>query len=105
MLLEMARERLVEEWDSHQVNGPGPPQDAEAWATEIAEFYRDGFIPSLESAVELGLHVIKYDASDEWLGLIVDTLIDTFETSRRLDRLRSGLLGANREVVSFARPA
>jgi hypothetical protein len=105
MQIEMARERLIDEWDSHQVNGPGLPEDIDAWVGEIDEFYRDGFTPSLESMVELGLQVIKYDAPDLWLELIVDTLIDTFETSRRLDRLRSGLPGATRPVLPSARPA
>jgi hypothetical protein len=103
--LEMARERLVEEWDLHQVNGPGLPEDVEGWIAEIEQFYRDGFIPSLESAVELGLQLVKYDAPDEWLGLVVDVMMDTFETSRRLDRLRSGIRGTSREVLPFARPA
>jgi hypothetical protein len=101
----MARERLVDEWDSHQVKGPGLPEDVDAWVGEINEFYRDGFTPSLESAVELGLQVIKFEAPDLWLGLIVDTLIDTFETSRRLDRPRSGLPGATRTILPFTRPA
>jgi hypothetical protein len=105
MQIEMARERLVDEWDSHEVNGPGLPENVDAWVHKIDEFYRDGFIPSLESMVELGLQVIKYDAPDLWLGLIVDTLIDTFEASRRLDRLRSGLPGATRAVLPFTKPA
>jgi hypothetical protein len=92
-------------WDSHEVSGSGLPEDVDAWVGEIDEFYQDGFIPSLESMVELGLQVIKYDAPDLWLGLIVDTLIDTFETCRRLDRLRSGLPGATRAVLPFTRPA
>jgi len=53
----------------------------------------------------LGLQIIKYKASDEWLGLVVDELIETFETCRRLDRLRSGIMAGGAEAVHFAAPA
>jgi hypothetical protein len=105
MLLEMARDQLVEEWGSHQVNGPGLPEDPGAWAVEIREFYRDGFIPALESAVEVGLQIIKYDAARESFDLVFDGLVETFEACRRLDRLKSSVVAANPNALLFARPA
>jgi hypothetical protein len=105
MLIEMANEVLGEGWDAHQTNGPSLPDDIGAWIAEISEFYRDGFIPSLESSVEVGLQVIKYDAPIGWLVTVVETLLEAFETCRRLDRLRSGALGARSDVLPFSRPA
>ena len=105
MLLEMARQPLVEKWDCHQVGGPGLPQDIETWLNELSAFYRDEFIPALESVVDLGLQVIKYDASAEWVGLVMVQLIETFEASRLLERLKSGRLASKPNAVAFAKPA
>jgi hypothetical protein len=105
MLLEMGRERLVDRWDLHQVDGPGMPVDVETWITELAQFYQDEFVPALESSVHLGMQIIKYDASPEWLSLVVEALIETFETCRRLDRLKSSVISANSRALNFSRPA
>jgi SAM-dependent methyltransferase len=105
MLIEMAHEVMVEGWDAHETNGPGLPDDFGAWIAEISEFFRDGFIPSLALSVELALQVIKYDAPVGWLVTVVETLFEAFERCRRLDRLRSGALGARPDVLPFGRPA
>jgi hypothetical protein len=86
-------------------NGIGLPDDIGAWIAEISEFFRDGFIPSLASSVELALQIIKYDAPVEWLVTVVETFLEAVETCRRLDRLRSGALGARPDVLPFGRPA
>ena len=101
MLIEMARERMVEEWSRVT------PEDfvEEAEIPEVLSVHRDGFVPSLDSLVDVGLQIIKFDGSDEWLELIVSMLIEGFEASRRLDRLNSGFAGRDRREELFAHAA
>jgi hypothetical protein len=99
MLIEMARERIVDEW------GRVTPEDDDTEAPEVLAVHRDGFVPSLDSIMEMGLQIIKFDGSEEWLELIVNMLIDSFEESRRLDRLKSGFAGRDRREVLYAHAA
>jgi hypothetical protein len=105
MFLEMVRERLVEKWDSLDSEGPGGHFDIGIWTTKREEIYRDEFAPALDSAVELGLLVIKYDASTEWLNLITNGLVEAFEACRNLDKAKAIFIGQVPGPVSFARPA
>jgi hypothetical protein len=57
MMLEMARERLVDEWDSYEMSNLGTPPNSGTWLAEIQEFHRNGFLPSPECAVELGMQM------------------------------------------------
>jgi hypothetical protein len=66
------------------------------------EFHRDGFVPSLDSIVDVGLQVIKFDGSEEWLELIVSMLLDSFEASRLQDGRNSGSVGRVRRETLFA---
>jgi hypothetical protein len=78
MMVEMARERLVDEWDSHEVTDVGVAESQSRWWNGIQEFYRDGFVPSLDALVELGLQTVKYGGPTEWVGLVVDVLVYRF---------------------------
>ena len=104
MMVEMARERLVDEWDSHKVTDFGAAESPSKWLNGIQEFYRDGFIPSLDALVELGLQTVKYAGPSEWVGLVVDVLVDAIEKSRSFNRLR-GLPVVEHDSLSFSRPA
>lgn len=68
MFMEMARERLIEKWNPLESVGT----DINAWNTKRAEVYRDEFVPALDSVVDLGLQTVKYDASSEWFGIVVN---------------------------------
>src|SRR6266536_338682 len=92
MLLELARESLVEGWDNLSMRGPGLPPDPKAYVSEVDGFFRDEFLPLLQSAVTLGLLVVKYDFEINWLQSVVDMLLEAFESSRSLQRLKSGFL-------------
>ena len=98
MLIEMARERLVDEWG--RVTPPAFFEETETSA--VVEFHRDGFVPSLDSIVDVGLQVIKFDGSEEWLELIVSMLLDSFEASRLQDGRNSGSVGRVRRETLFA---
>jgi hypothetical protein len=104
VMVEMARERLVEEWDSHDATDLGVAESPDRWWHGIQEFYRDGFIPSLDALVELGLQTVKYGGPGEWVGLVVDVLADSIEKSRSFARLR-GLPAAEHGNLSYSRPA
>jgi hypothetical protein len=58
----------------------------------------------LDALVELGLQTIKYNGPTEWVGLIVDVLVDAIEKGRTFNRLR-GMPVAGNADLSFSRPA
>ena len=68
MLLEMARERMVAKWDGYEMGSPSLPADPDKWVSEVADFYRDEFLPIFESTVDSGLRIIKYEGSPKWVG-------------------------------------
>jgi hypothetical protein len=67
MLLELCRETLVEGWDNFQVSD-----------------LSDG----LDSVVEIGLIGIKHNVGSESLKLVVDLLVEAFDSARRLVRFQ-----------------
>ena len=105
MLVEMARGKLLDPWELHEIGGPGLPKDISGWIDEIADFYRLEFRPTLDSIVDLALLVIKYDAASDWISIIIDLMIEIFETSRRFDRLKSQPISTSPKAVHYARPA
>ncbi len=104
MLLEMARERLVEKWgmllrDSHRSY-----YVSEQDRTELEEFYRDEVSPAFVSVVDIGLQLIKFNAKPDWFGSVVDLLAEAFEASSHLQRLVT-MNQAFPESLAFGRPA
>ena len=102
MFLEMARERLIEKWSPLESE---VSIDADGWITKRMEIYRDDFVPALDSTVDLGLQIVKYDASSEWLGLVVSLLIEAFEECRIVDRQGANIITSRPGTLPFARPA
>jgi hypothetical protein len=83
MLVEMAREPLIDGWDNLNVREATGPSDPALPAKEIGDFFRDQFLPSLQSVVELATLGIKYEANiDSWLAPLIDLLIDAFDAWR-----------------------
>jgi hypothetical protein len=105
MLIEMAHDNLVEKWETHQAGGPGLPPDPDKWVRDLSDFHRDSFLPALDSVVEMGLLVIKFDAPRTWLEIVAEVLVETFEACRGLDRLKSGNISQRSGALPFARPA
>ncbi len=105
MLLELARESLVQGWDDLSMRGPGIPPDPKEYVSEVNGFFRDEFLPSLQSVVTLGLLVVKYDSEVSWLLAVVETLLETFEASRGLQRLKSGHVIQQPDSLPWWRPA
>jgi hypothetical protein len=105
MLLELARESLVQGWDSLNMRGPGLPPDLKGYVSEVNGFFRDEFLPSLQSVVALGLLVVKYDFETTWVLSVVDLLLETFESSRGLQRLKDGYLIHETDSLPWWRPA
>lgn len=102
MFLEMAREQLVHNWSLIESKAT---LDVDTWITKRADIYRDDFVPALDSIIDLGLQVIKYDASSEWFGSVVSELIEAFEACRSLDHQRATILQQKPSTLAFARPA
>jgi hypothetical protein len=105
MLLELARESLVERWDNLNTSGPGLPPKVQDYVSEVNDFFRDEFLPSIQSVVSLGLLVLKYDFQTDWLQAIVDTLLEAFDASRGLQRLKSGYVIQESDSLPWWRPA
>src|SRR5260370_32460548 len=74
MLLEMARERLVEKWNTLLRGGGNSYGITEEERTELEQFYRDEYKPAFVSVVDLRLQLIKFDSKPERFGSAVDLL-------------------------------
>jgi hypothetical protein len=85
MFVEMARERLVDKWNPVE----SVETDIEKWNSKRAEVYQDEFIPALDSIVDLGLQITKYDASSEWFGIVMKQLSEALDTCRLWSRSRN----------------
>ena len=104
MFIEMARERLIEKWTPLQSFGT---LDIDKWNSKRTEVYQDEFIPALDSTVDLGLEIVKYDASSEWFGIMINQLREAFEECRSVDRQTANIVLQAGKILnpSFARPA
>jgi hypothetical protein len=103
MLVEMARDSLIDGWDNLNVRGGTAPTDFSQFAREIEDFFRDQFLPSLQSIVELAAIGIKYEA-DAWLSPLIEVLADAFEASRGLNWLKSPGLLQQQERLKWWQP-
>jgi len=93
MLVELAREPLIDGWDKLNVRGGTTPNDLPEFVTGVATFFRDQFLPSLESVAELAILGIKHQTEGElWLSPLIDLLMDAFDASRGLNWLKSPYL-------------
>lgn len=105
MLLELAREVLVEGWDQFTGDVFGQPESMKELASNLNDFYQTQFIPAFESVVELGLLVIKHNVGREWMSAVIDLLVESFETSRSLTRLPiSGGFQTKSSTLSWWKP-
>jgi hypothetical protein len=104
MLLEMARKIIIERWNPLLQGSRSPYGISEQEKAQVAEFYRDEFIPTLISVVDLGLQVIRYDGPPNWLGFVTNLLVEAFPISCQIDRLHA-INDAGDSVVPFGRPA
>jgi hypothetical protein len=104
MLLEMARKIMVEEWEPFLQDSRNPYGVSEQEKAEVAQFYEDEYIPILVAVVDLALIVIKYDGPTDWLGYVVELLLEAFAVSCQIDRLKA-INDAGAGTVPFARPA
>jgi len=102
MFIEMARERLVDKWNPLE---SGEVLDIDTWNTKRTEVYQDDFIPALDSSVDLGFQIIKYDVPSEWFALVSSLLVDAFEACRNADQRKANIIGAKSGTVPFTRPA
>jgi hypothetical protein len=105
VLLEMARDRLVDSWEPLQFRGHGLPRSWEEWLAEVQTVYKDDFTPALDSVVALGLEVVRYEAPPEWLSWILALLVEAFDRSRTFDRLKSSTFLERPDGLLFAQPA
>lgn len=103
MLVELVRESLVEAWTRQQVAESFLP-DLQKYASELVDFFRDEYLPSIQSIVTVAILIIKYDHDSEWLQIIVEVLLEAFEESRKLQRLKSAHLTQHTDTLQWWRP-
>ena len=104
MLVEMARGPLIDGWDNLNVRGGETPTDFPQFVKEIEDFFRDQFLPSLQSIVELAAIGIKYQ-TDAWLTPIIDLLVDAFDGTRGLSWLKSAGVLQQKERLKWWQPS
>lgn len=105
MLMEMARQILVEKWGLLLQRGSRSPHgvtDADKHA--VADFYANEFLIALISVADLGIELIRFDGQTTWLGFVVELLVDAFDASSGIEHLQA-LNQAGDLSVPFARPA
>jgi hypothetical protein len=105
MVLELARESLVEGWDNLNAGGPGLAPGVQEYVSEVNDFFRNEFLPSIQSVVSLGLLIVKYDFQSDWFQAVFETLLDAFDASRGLQRLKSGYVIQEPNSFPWWRPA
>ncbi len=105
MLLELARGPLIDGWDNLGARGSGLPADISQFRSNLADFFRDELLPSIQSVVELGLLAIKYEADKSWLSAVIDVLVDAFDASRDLNWLKSPYVTQQPGSLPWWRPA
>ncbi len=105
MLLELTRESLVDGWDNLTERHSGHPSSAQQYVLEVNNFFRDSFLPSLQSLVSVGMLTIKYDSHADWLRSAINILLEAFEASKELQRLKSGWVVQGPDSLPSWRPA
>lgn len=106
MMIEIARESLVDGLDAREVNSEIAPSDPPVWHSETTQFFVDQFFPALDGLVEIGLLLIKYGQPPiSLLTPLVDLLQETFENSRPMWRLHNQLLQSTDSSLTFWKPA
>ncbi len=87
------------------MRGHGPPPSWEEWLPEVQMVYKDCFTPALDSVIALGFELVRYEAPTEWLIWILTLLVQAFDRSRTLDRLKSSTFLERPDGLFFAQPA
>ena len=105
MLLELSREFLVDGWDTVNARGAPLPPEIDLYVKQVNDFFRDEYLPSLQSLVSLGLLIIKYDFQLDWLQAVVGVLLEAFQASRGLQRLKSGRVIQEEDSLPWWKPA
>jgi hypothetical protein len=108
MLLEVAREILVEGWDRFGNSDAGfnLAENLNQFFYDLNDFYGNQFIPAFETVVEVGLLMVKHNAKRESVDAVVDLLLETFEATRNVTRLpQSVVLQTGNSVLSWWKPA
>lgn len=105
MLIEMARQILVEKWVFLLRRGSRSSYSVtDVDKQALAEFYRNEFLPALTAVVDLGIEVIRFDGQITWLGFIAELLVGAFDASLEIEHLQA-VNQAGDMSVPFARPA
>lgn len=105
MLLELARETLVQGWDRVGTRGGNAPDEIAKLTALLHNFYSNEFLPSLEALTELGLLAVKHDIDVSWLSAVVDLLLDGFESTRGLQALKSARIITGDDSLRWWRPS
>ncbi|MGD0444004.1 MAG: hypothetical protein ABSA39_08715 [Edaphobacter sp.] len=103
MLLEMARQIVVERWDSLLQGSNSSYGISEEKKSQVSTFYRNEFMPAVVSLVDLGLNLVRY-GSPEWFESIGNVMTEAFVKSCQIDHLKA-INDSGDETVPFARPA
>lgn len=102
ILLELAREPLVQAWNRNiEVSANSIQSDA---PDPNNQFFRDEFLPATQAIVTLALLLVKFDVHPEWFPSLIDVLVEGFEESRRHNRGGSVYSVRRSDTLQWWRP-
>jgi hypothetical protein len=87
MLLEMARNTLVDKWNKLNRGNFNAFGVVDEEQEGFLASYSAEYLPVLQSVVDIGLIVITYQGPVDWLKRVVDLLIEAFEAASQIGRL------------------
>jgi hypothetical protein len=104
MLLEMARRTVIEKWEPYLERTEYPHAISDQEKTEVLDYYRDEYRPTVESVVDLGINLIRYDGGLDWFAPVIVLLVDAFTVSCKIGHLRA-MDDKGEDTLPFSRPA
>jgi hypothetical protein len=81
MLVETLRDVLIDDWNKLDGFSRSPLEYNAEYKKLALRHKNDIFIPAMSRTVELGMLIIKHDASQPWFASVADTLVDVFESA------------------------
>ena len=106
MLVELGRETLVEGWDRlNTQEQSGSPIDLQQFFTGLNNFYKNQCLPTLESMVEVGLLLVKHNAKQDWIGTLLDLMMEAFDAPKTISSMQwATLVHHGNSIVPWWKP-
>jgi len=95
MLLEVLRDVLIDDWNKLDAYSHAALQYNSDYKKLALRHKNDIFVPAISRTIELGMLIIKHNASEPWFTSVVDTVVDVFSSGQSL----TGLAGLEEVTI------